>query len=61
MPCPRGPCITSVPASQRLLLLLAFVDDCHISVTLGSFTKTILDVVLVTVLLLRKDTMNNSF
>lgn len=61
VPCPRGPCIASVPVSQRLLLLLACVDDCHMSVNLGSFTKIILDVVLVTVLLLRKDTMTKQF
>lgn len=61
VPCPRGPCIASVPVSQRLLLLLACVDDCHTSVNLGSFTKIILDVVLVTVLLLRKDTMTKQF
>jgi hypothetical protein len=41
--------------SQKTLLL-ACTDNCHLSVTLGNFTKTILDTVLVTVVLLRRDT-----
>lgn len=38
------------------LLLLACNDNCYISATLGNNTKAISNTVLVTVLLLRRDT-----
>lgn len=54
---PVSLCRCAAPeAETAAAVLVACIGDCYMSATLDNFTKPILDAVLVTVLLLRRDT-----